>query len=61
MLNIRTHDLPGSLYNTALKKRRVAGFAVIAVLLTLFVIFNRVPKLDSIQADLAVATGSGRG
>ena len=44
MLNIRTSALPGALYDTALKKRRVAGFAVIAVLLTLFVIFNRVPK-----------------
>ena len=55
MLNIRTSALPGALYDTALKKRRVAGFAVIAVLLTLFVIFNRVPKLDTVQADLAAA------
>ena len=53
MLNIRTSALPGSLYDTALKKRRVAGFAIIAVLLALFVIFNRVPKLDTVQADLA--------
>lgn len=53
MLNIRTRALPGSLYDTALKKRRVAGFAIIAVLLALFVIFNRVPKLDTVQADLA--------
>ena len=29
---------------------------MVAVLLTLFLIFNRVPKLDTIQADLAVAT-----
>ena len=56
MLNIRHRALPRALFDTALKKRRAAGFAIIAVLLTLFVIFNRVPKLDSIQADLAIAT-----
>ena len=56
MLNIQTSALPGSLYDTALKKRRVAGFAIIAVLLALFVIFNRVPKLDTVQADLVAAT-----
>ena len=46
---------PTSIYDTGPKKRRVVGLALLAVLLTLFLAFNRVPKLDTVQADLAVA------
>ena len=56
MLNVRARGLPESLYDSAPKKRRLVGFALIAALLTLFLVFNRVPKLDTVRADLAVAT-----
>ena len=58
MLNIRvrTANFPNSLYDSGLKKRRVVGLLIIGVMLALFLAFNRVPKLDTVQADLAVAT-----
>ena len=56
MLDIRISRFPNALYDSALKKRRVVGLALIAILLTLFLLFNRIPKLDTVQADLAVAT-----
>ena len=34
------------------------GLVLLAALLTLFLIFNRVPKLDTVQADLAAASSS---
>ena len=55
MLRIRTGGIPASLFDTAPKKRRAAGAVIVAILLVLFVAFNRVPKLDTVQADLAVA------
>ena len=55
MLRIRTGGLSASLFDTAPKKRRAAGGVIVAILLILFVAFNRVPKLDTVQADLAVA------
>ena len=55
MLQISASKIPASLYDTAPKKRRVAGAVIVAILLVLFVAFNRVPKLDTVQADLAVA------
>jgi len=58
MLNIRarTSNFPNSLYDSGLKKRRIVGLILIGVMLALFLAFNRVPKLDTVQADLAVAT-----
>lgn len=58
MLNIRvrTAKFPNSLYDSGLKKRRVVGLLLIGVMLALFLAFNRVPKLDTVQADLVVAT-----
>lgn len=58
MLRIRagTSNFPNSLYDSGLKKRRVIGLLLIGVMLALFLAFNRVPKLDTVQADLAVAT-----
>ena len=41
---------------TAHGKRRVTGLILLAVLLTLFLWFNRIPKLDTVQADLAGVT-----
>ena len=57
MLRIKatTGNFPHSLYDSGLKKRRVAGLLIIGVMLALFLAFNRVPKLDTVQADLAVA------
>ena len=49
-------DFPRSLYDSGLKKSRVIGLILIAIMLALFLAFNRIPKLDTVQADLAVAT-----
>ena len=51
----RAGGFPQTLYDTGLKKRRVVGLALLAILLTLFLIFNRIPKLDTVEADLAAA------
>ena len=58
MLNIRarTSNFPNSLYDSGLKKRRIVGLILIGIMLALFLAFNRVPKLDTVQADLVVAT-----
>ena len=40
-----------------LGKRQVVGLALIAVLLALFVLLNRIPKLDIAREDLAAAGG----
>ena len=53
---MRISGFPNSMYDTAPKKRRIVGLVLLAVLLTLFLVFNRVPKLDTVRADLAVAT-----
>lgn len=53
---MQTIGLPNSLYNTGLKKKRIVGIVLVAIFLTLFLAFNRVPKLDTVQADLAIAT-----
>ena len=41
---------------TAQGKRRITGLILLAVLLILFLWFNRIPKLDTVQADLAGVT-----
>ncbi len=48
---------PGALFDTALKKKRAAGLLLLAVLLALFVVFSRIPKLGEVQDDLEAATG----
>ena len=53
---MRTTDFLHTLCDSGAKKRRIFGLVLITVLLILFLIFNRVPKLDTVQADLAVAT-----
>ena len=55
MLQIQSISIPNSFYDTGPKKRRIAGLVLLAVLLALFLAFNRVPKLDTVRADLAVA------
>ena len=42
--------------DTDLKKRRYVGAVTALVLLILFMGFNRIPKLDTVEADLAIAT-----
>ena len=44
--------------DTSLRKKRAIGLVVLAVLLALFLMFNRIPKLDTVRADLAIATSS---
>ena len=41
---------------SSLHKERIFGVAMLAALLTLFLVFNRVPKLDIVQMDLAAAS-----
>ncbi len=41
------------MFDTALKKKRVIGILLLAVILALFLLFNRIPKLDTVEADLA--------
>ena len=44
---------PGALFDTALKKKRAARpLLLLAALLTLFVVFSRIPKLGEVQDDL---------
>lgn len=44
-------------FNTAIRKKRAAGLVLLAVLLGLFLAFNRIPKLDTVEEDLqAVAS-----
>ena len=43
------------MFDTDLRKRRAVGVALFAVLLAAFLLFNRVPKLDTVQADLDAA------
>ena len=40
------------MFDTSLKKKRVIGIVLLAVILGLFLAFNRIPKLDTVQADL---------
>ncbi len=44
------------LFDTSLKRKRAIGLAILAVLLLLFVWFNRIPKLDTVEEDLVLAT-----
>ncbi len=47
------------LFNTSLKRKRVVGFTILAVLLFLFIWFNRIPKLDIVGEDLIAASAAG--
>ena len=42
--------------NTSLRKKRVTGLVILAVLLILFLAFNRLPKLDTVRGDLDVVS-----
>ena len=46
---------PIRLFDTSLKRKRAVGLAILAVLLLLFIWFNRIPKLDIVQEDLIAA------
>ncbi len=41
---------------TSLRKKRAAGLVILAVLLALFLAFNRLPKLDTVRDDLEVVS-----
>ena len=41
------------LFESALAKKRVVGVILLATILALFLAFNRIPKLDTIEQDLA--------
>ena len=42
--------------DTSLRKKRAAGLVILAVLLVLFLAFNRLPKLDTVRGDLEVVS-----
>ena len=44
--------------DTALAKKRLVGLLLAAVILALFLVFNRFPKLDTVQGDLEAVTSS---
>ena len=46
------------MFDTTLRKKRLVGLVLLAVLLGLFLWFNRIPKLDTVEADLVSATTS---
>ena len=46
-------------FDTDIKKRRLVGGIIILLILTLFLSLNRFPKIDTIDADLAVAVSPG--
>ena len=45
------------MFDTAQRKKLAIGLIFLVVLLTLFLWFNRIPKLDTVEADLVIATG----
>ena len=44
------------MFDTALKKKRVVGLVLLSILLALFLLFNRIDKLDTVREDLASVT-----
>ena len=46
------------MFDSPLKRKRAVGLVLLAVLLVLFLWFNRIPKLDTVQEDLVSATAS---
>ena len=47
--------------NSAVRKKRVAGLILLVILLGLFLWFNRIPKLDTVEEDLVLATAPAVG
>ena len=45
-------------FNTATRKKRAAGLVLFAILLTLFLLFNRIPKFGVVEGDLEAVSGS---
>jgi len=43
--------------SSGLAKKRLAGIIIFAIILTLFFVFNRFPKLDIVEGDLESITG----
>ena len=46
------------MFQSALSKKRVVGACLLIALLALFLAFNRIPKLDTVRADLVAATAT---
>ena len=44
------------MFNTSLKKKRAIGIVLVLVCIGLFLVFNRIPKLDTVREDLQVVT-----
>ena len=45
-------------FNSVARKKRAAGLVLFAVLLTLFLLFNRLPKFGIVEGDLEAVSGS---
>lgn len=46
------------MFDTTLKRKRVIGLLLLAIMLALFLWFNRIPKLDIVQGDISSLTGA---
>ena len=46
------------MFDTTLKRKRVIGLLLLAIMLALFLWFNRIPKLDIVQGDISSVTGA---
>ena len=46
------------MFDTTLKRKRVIGLLLLAIMLALFLWFNRIPKLEIVQGDLRSVTGA---
>lgn len=54
---MRIASLVRVMFATGLQKKRLAGLLLLAVLLGLFLAFNRFPKLDTVREDLEAISG----
>ena len=43
-----------SMFETSISKKRAIGVVLVLICITLFIVFNRVPKLDTVREDLQV-------
>ncbi|HIN05368.1 MAG TPA: hypothetical protein EYM65_03905 [Dehalococcoidia bacterium] len=46
------------MFDTTLRRKRVIGIFILVILLALFLWFNRIPKLDTVQGDLGGLSGA---
>lgn len=48
------------MFDTALQEKRAVGVVLLSILLSLLLLFNCIPKLDTVRVYLAAATSLSR-